>query len=306
MPSHTPRSVTSPPEFFSLQVREAQRFYLDLAPPARRQLAVVCGGYEQCAPEYVIRRSTFPYYSLEFVARGQGTLCLAGRQSTILPGTIFSYGPGVRHAITTSATQPLVKYFFDFTGRRALSLLRNNALAPGSVGRVFAPGEIQAVCDELIRNGLKNTRFSSAICDAMFEYLVLKIAEMLVPGEAVQSPAFATYQRCRQYIETHCGALKTLAQIARQCHVDPAYLCRLFRRYDHQSPYQFLMRLKMNLAAGRLANPGTLVKQVAAELGFEDACHFSRAFKGVFGLYPKAFRQLRQPPSNRASATLHK
>ena len=49
----------------------------------------------------------------------------------------------------------------------------------------------------------------------------------------------------------------------------------------------------MNLAAQRLQEPGTLVKQVAAELGFDDPFHFSRTFKNVFGLSPEAFRRLR-------------
>lgn len=53
------------------------------------------------------------------------------------------------------------------------------------------------------------------------------------------------------------------------------------------------MRLKMNVAAVRLHAPGTLVKQVAAELGFSDPFHFSRAFKSIFGLSPEAFRRLR-------------
>jgi AraC-like DNA-binding protein len=295
-PAKNTRLPTSQPAFFSLQVRAAQRFYLNLAPPANRRLAVVCGGCEHCAPDYAIHRPTFPYYSIEVVVGGRGTLTLAGGDFALLPGTVFSYGPGVSHDIATSAADPLVKYFVDFTGRQALRLLRQHELAPGSVRRVPAPGEIQELCDALIENGLRNSRFSSRICDSLLECLVLKIAELLVPGDAIQSPAFATYQRCRQHIQTHSGKLKTLAQVARQCHVDPAYLCRLFHRYDHQTPYQFLMRLKMNQAAGRLGNPGTLVKQVAADLNFDDACHFSRAFKNIFGVSPEAFRQLRGSP----------
>ena len=75
--------------------------------------------------------------------------------------------------------------------------------------------------------------------------------------------------------------------------MNPPYLCRLFRRYDQQTPYQYLMRLKMNAAAERLQDPGALVKQVAAELGFGDPFHFSRVFKSIFGLSPEAFRRLR-------------
>ena len=254
---------------------------------------MVCGGYECCTSDYAIHRTDFPYCSIELVARGKGALVLAGQSVALLPGTVFAYGPGVSQDITSDPEDPLVKYFVDFTGRRARQLLDDYCLAPGTSGRVFAPGEVQDVFDKLIENGLKGTRFSGPLCAAIVEYLILKIAESLVTWEASQTPAFATYQRCRQYIQAHFRRLRALEQIARQCHVDPAYLCRLFRRYDHQTPYQYLMRLKMNLAAQRLQSPGTLVKQVSAELGFDDPFHFSRAFKSVFGLSPEVFRRLR-------------
>ena len=282
-----------PPQFFSEQVREATRFYLDLSPRETEAIAVVCGGCEHCAADYAIHRSDFPYYSIELVASGKGSLVLGGERVAMLPGTVFVYGPGVPHDITHDPADPFVKYFVDFTGQRAGLLLAQYSLAPGTSGRVFAPADVQGIFDTLIQNGLKGSRFSDPLCASLVEYLIVKIAESLVTWEASQTPAFATYQRCRQHIQAHFQQLRTLHQIARQCHVDPAYLCRLFRRYDHQTPYQFLLRLKMNFAAQRFQSPAALVKQVSAELGFEDPFHFSRAFKSVFGLSPEAFRRLR-------------
>jgi len=98
------------------------------------------------------------------------------------------------------------------------------------------------------------------------------------------------------YIAEHFPRLRTLQQISLECHITSAHLCRLFRRYDRQSPYQYLLRLKMNAAADRLAQPGILVKQVAEETGFEDPSLFSRAFKRVLGLSPDGFRRLRPSP----------
>ena len=292
----TPRKSSTepqnPPEFFSRQVREARRFYLDLNPPPNVRLAVVCGGCERCAVDYAIQRASFPYFCLEMVAGGAGSLVLGGQEHSIWPGTVFIYGPGIAQHITTSVEEPLVKYFVNFSGRHVASLLRQANLVLGSVYRVCGPLEIEAVFDELIQNGLKSTRHSPALCAALAEYLILKIAESLLPGGTVPSPSFATYQRCRQHLQTQCAKIKTLEEAAAECHVDPAYLCRLFRRFDHQTPYQLLMRLKMNLAAGRLQEPGTLVKHVAAELGFDDSCHFSRSFKAVFGMSPESFRRL--------------
>jgi AraC-like DNA-binding protein len=289
--SHT--VAAEAPEFFSPQVSEARRFYLNLNPPKRTPLAVVSGGCESCSPDYEIHRPTFPFYSIEYVVRGRGSLKLEDQHHSLQPGCVFSYGPNVRQDITVDPTNPLVKYFVDFSGLESKGLLRSCQLPPGSVSQIFPPNEIQNLFDELIRCGQKASPRSVELCAKLLECLALKISESRAPQEGVESPSFTTYQQCRQHIEAHFQRLKTLRQIALECHLDSAYLCRLFQRYDHQSPYHFLMRLKMNLAAECLQQPGALVKQVAERAGFSDQFHFSRAFKSVFAVAPDKFRRLR-------------
>jgi AraC-like DNA-binding protein len=181
----------------------------------------------------------------------------------------------------------------DFSGTRASYLLRSCQLPPGSVSQVFPPNEVQGVFDELIRSGARGSRFSDQLCIKLLECLALKIEESRGPLEDIETFSFTTYQQSRQHIQEHFQRLKTLQQIAQECHIDGAYLCRLFQRYDHQSPYQFLLRLKMNLAAEWLRQPGALVKQISERIGFSDPFHFSRAFKSAFGLSPDAFRRFR-------------
>src|SRR5579859_6444639 len=88
------------PEFFSADVTTARRFYLDLNPPKNGPLVVVCGGLEHCTPDYAIHRDSFPFYSIEYVARGRGEVKLKGRTFPLKPGNLFSYGPGIVHHIT--------------------------------------------------------------------------------------------------------------------------------------------------------------------------------------------------------------
>lgn len=290
------RAWTNPsraPSFFSTRVAKARRFYLNLAPPKSIPLAVVCGGVEQCACDYAIQRKTFPYYSIEFVAAGKGSLTLQNRNSELHAGSVFVYGPGIPHDIRTDASERLVKYFVDFSGQKSIRLLKASGLQPGQMIRVTAPGELQFLFDELVRNGLRSSPFTAAICGKLLECLTLKLAELSAPAEGIESPAFVTYQRCRRYMQSNSERLRTLEQVAAECHVNPAYLCRLFRRFDHETPYRFLLRLRMNAAAERLRQPDAMVKQVAQECGFADPFHFSRAFKSVFGLSPDAFRKLR-------------
>ena len=280
------------PEFFSLQVSAASRFYLDLSPPTRTPLAVVSGGCEHCAPDYRVLRSTFPFFGMEFVARGRGALRLASRSYQLGPGTIFTYAKGVAHNIATNAAEPLVKYFVDFTGARAATTLRQLELGPGRILQTSAPGQVVSLFDDLIREGSHNTPYTGRLAACLVEQLLLKIAETAMPYGSAVTAAFATYRRCREQIDARWQEMHNLQDIAEFCHIDAAYLCRLFQRFDHQGPYHCLLRLRMNQAARLLQEMGASVKQVAAELGFSDPFHFSRVFKRTMGASPSQFVRL--------------
>jgi AraC-like DNA-binding protein len=289
-----PPAADSQPKFFSAQVSEARRFFLDLAPKPRSPLAVACGGCEHCAPDYRIDRKSFPFHSVEFVARGRGSVTLGGKTRPLAPGTVFSYGPAVSQRIRTDPSDTLVKYFVDFSGRDSLGLLRRCGLAPGTVAQTSSPSELLAVFDDLVRTGLGGSALAPRICAILLELLLHRSAETSLPPGAAPPPAFATYERCRRHIQSHYQRLGSVAQAAAECHVNSAYLCRLFRRFDRQTPYNFLTRAKMQRAVERLRTPGMMVKEVAAELGFSDPFQFSRAFKGVYGVSPREF--LSAPP----------
>ena len=283
----------SNPDFFSTQVFQARRFYLNLNPSPKTRLAVVCGGVEHCATDYAISRRTFPFYSVEFVAAGNGQLKLNGAEHLLPPGSVFTYGPGIAHDIATDSKQPLVKYFIDYSGIESIKMMSAAGLKPGAVASVFPPGEIVPLFDELIRNGQRGTPGAEAICGRLLEGLLLKVADARAPFPGRETLAFSTFQQCREHIQKHFFRLRSVAQVAEECHLDDTYLCRLFKRYDHQSPYRLLVRLKMNLAAERLQLPAAMVKQVAEEAGFANQFHFSRVFKSVFGIPPQAMTKMR-------------
>lgn len=243
------------PAFFSSAVAAARRFYLHLNPSPGQPLSVGCGGLEHCTPDYAVHRPTFPFYSIEYVARGSGQLRLAGKPHPLAPGTLFSYGPGIPHDIRGDAQSPLVKYFVDFSGRESAGLLKSCQLQAGRVTRVHPANTLIPLFDELIQSGLNGGRRNARLCARLLECLALKINGANAPLAGVETLAFATYQHCRQHIERHFLRLRTLRQIAEECHANNAYLCRLFRRYDQQTPYQYLLRLKMNYAAERLHHP---------------------------------------------------
>lgn len=277
------------PSFISTQVSEARRYYLDLAPKPGPEAVVVCGGCERMRPDYMVSRRTFPFHALEFVAEGEGQLDLAGRQYQLRAGMAFSYGPGVEHVIRNESTRPMLKYYIDFAGGAAAELLTASALSGWRAVQVSSPTEVVELFEMLQREGLSESSYGARLCAALLPVLIMKITERAVPYSVGEPRALATYQRVKQWIEGHYLSLKTIEQAAFACHVEVTYLCRLFQRFGHTTPYRFLMRLKMNRAAELLLDGGCMVKEVAAVLDFADAYHFSRAFKRVYGLPPERF-----------------
>lgn len=234
-----------------------------------------------------------PSVQVEFVAQGNGRLKLNCSEHVLQLGSVFSYGPSIPHDISTGSHHALFKYFVDFAGSDAVTLLEHSKLKPGTVSQVFPPAEIQPLFDELIRNGLRGTPRSPEICARLLEGLILKMFDARAPLPSQDTLAFSTYQQCRNHIDQNFLRLRSLEQISAECRVDVAYLCRLFQRYDHQTPYRVLIRLKMNYAAERLRSPGAMVKQIAEETGFINQFHFSRVFKSVFGLSPRSLVKIR-------------
>ena len=277
----------------SSQVAEARRFYLGPTHGSKAGPYVVAGGWERCASDYRIERPGFPYLTLEFVARGRGTLRMRGRTHSLARGSVFAYGPGVPHVMATDPAAQLSKYFFNVSGPGAFRVMRAAGVPPGSCHSVAAIDEVQAAFEQLLFAGRRGTPTAARIAALQGQILLLLLSEVRLPGAARSNHALHTFLRCRQFVEERFLTLQTAEQIARECHVASEYLSRLFVRFAGQPPYRFLMRLKMHHAASLLDEQRLIVREVADLLGM-DAFHFSRAFKRVHGLSPLAFVRSRR------------
>lgn len=89
-------------------------------------------------------------------------------------------------------------------------------------------------------------------------------------------------------------------EMARQVHLSRAALFRQFQAACGQSPLQFVLLLRMQAAARRLAR-GEAISRVATAVGYESVPAFSRAFKRVLGQQPGAWQRGGGLPSARAS-----
>ncbi len=270
----------------SKQVTGTRYFFLNLASEAgARRVAVALGGRERCNPDYEIRRGGYSYYGLEYVAEGAGSLELDGVAHDLRPGCVFAYAPTTRCVMRTDAERPMLKYFVSVSGTDAGRRLRKAGVGPGAARLLASHAEIRSVVEDLVREGQRTGGLAKSICAQLFELLLLKIEDAalaLAPGD----PAEANFLRCKALIDAEAERLTTLREIAAAAGLEESSVCRLFRRYQDTSPYQYLLRRKMNIAAAFLVEGRGRVKEAAQGVGFADPYHFSRCFKAVHGVPP--------------------
>ena len=250
-----------------------------------------CAGVERCRPDYHVRRSGFECMGLEFVASGGGAVTLDRRRSVLGPGTAFLYGPGIPHEIATLPSRPMVKYFVDFYGAGTESFLRRLGLSTGQLRQVVEVAAVQALFEGLLADGQRGGERVGEIADAYLRLILHKVAETPAGAPVSLHAGYSSWRRCEAVLEADFRSLKGLGELSARTGLHQSHLCRLYKQFGRGSPHAELTRRKMNHAAMLLVTSNLLVKEVAAQVGYDDPLHFSRVFRRQFGRSPLEFRQ---------------
>jgi AraC family transcriptional regulator len=282
------------------RVTGSRYVFFNLAPAPQAQWALALAGREECAPDYLVDRTSYPFHVFEYVAEGHGVVRLGGRrEQAIGPGSFYSYAPSMSTWIRSDAETPLVKFFFALAGRGAAARFLAARLPAGTVRRFAAAAEALTLAEDIIREGERDGEYAAAICLKLVEILLLKAADAATHGPVGVDRARENYLRCRAFIDTHAAKLGSLQELAVAVRLEPESICRLFRRFQGTSPYQYLMRRKMTLAAEFLLDSGGLVKEAAERVGFNEPFHFARCFKAVHGITPREMKSYHRSLSTR-------
>lgn len=84
---------------------------------------------------------------------------------------------------------------------------------------------------------------------------------------------------------------QSVAQMARKLHVSPDHFIRLFRQVRGMTPGEFILGARIEMAASLLLFTRRTMAQIADELGYCDAFHFSKQFKTRVGVSPLVYRR---------------
>lgn len=93
------------------------------------------------------------------------------------------------------------------------------------------------------------------------------------------------------FVEEHLGDNLGLVELARVAGYSPDHFARQFRRTFQVSPYQYILRRRIERAKSLLRDPRRAIAEVALACGFSSQAHLSAIFKRTTGVSPGVYRK---------------
>ena len=93
-----------------------------------------------------------------------------------------------------------------------------------------------------------------------------------------------------QYINTNFTKSFTVAELAEKIYLSPDYFSRLFIKYMHLSPLDYIHQKRIEKAQLLLITTALSSKEIATQSGYENISYFYRQFRKYTSMSPHEFR----------------
>ena len=264
-----------------------------LAHPLSRDLYPIAMGFYPRASAHRMRRTEHDSFLLIYCQDGRGSLTVEERTWQVLPGDLILLPRGTPHEYRANQRAPWSIYWVHYDGE--LSAEYTEAFAqPSPVVNIGQHPRLIADFEGLcaLRNvGFAQPAFIHGACQ--LKQLLTYLATLMVQHQP-QGGQRIDLDRVQELMHLRLDASLDLAALAAEANMSKYHFARRFKQLTGHSPIQHFIHLKMQHACHLLDASGRAIKQVSAEVGYDDPYYFSRLFKQVIGMSPRDYRRSRQ------------
>ncbi len=250
-------------------------------------------GEEWTVRDYPIPTHAHDRWELHYQVKGSSDWQLGRKQFHTPEGGYHLIAPRARHSLVRFEGSENHIFFAVFDPGRLGH--RNAAQWPQPF--IAGPGAhtLETPFHGLIRELTLNDPNKRRGIDCYLGALCLEIDRLMTSSPQLE-PDLAAHPaslRARELIHARPEAPWRLDELAALCGISIPHLTEVFRRDFGQTPWQYLIHHRIELAAERLSSSDRSVTEIAHELGFSSSQHFANAFRKLRGHSPRHERQPR-------------
>jgi AraC family transcriptional regulator, arabinose operon regulatory protein len=250
-------------------------------------------GFFPAAKQHQIERTVGLEQAIfQYCVRGRGWCRLGGVTHTVGPGDLLVVPVGMPHAYGADPKNPWTIHWFHAMGEHLPLLLgRLGCDAQKPVVRLGVDVALTALFDEV----------HAALEDDYSEPQMLLASQILAHliGLCIKLKRSANAERLDtskrvaltlEHMKAHLAEDLDVEKLASMAGLSPSRFQALFRAANGISPCHYLKCLRVHRAAQLLDTTNLAIKDIAGEVGYQDALYLSRVFRQVHEQSPSAFR----------------
>lgn len=254
-------------------------------------------GWEHCEPSHSFGPAMHNHFLFHYVISGTGTLIAENSKKesisySIKSGQGFMIFPNQICTYIADAQQPWEYVWIEFDGLRAKETVELSGLCVNSpVYKAKYKDVAQTMKDEMlyIINHKDDSPFH------LIGHLYLFI-DSFVKSSAITQISKSNNLRdfyikeALSFIEQNFQNDITVEEIAACCGLNRSYFGKIFHEVLGKSPQEFLISYRMTKATELLKLTSLSIAEVGSAVGYSNQLHFSRAFKKIYGISPRQWR----------------
>ena len=254
-------------------------------------------GYEQCEPGHSFGPATRNHYLFHYIISGTGTLMADNAKGetqtySIKSGQGFLIFPGQITTYIADQNLPWEYVWIEFDGLRVKEALDLTEL---SVNTPVYHSHSKDLREQLMNEMLYIVHHAKESPFHLIGHLYLFLDYLTQSAKStklVQSSNMSDYyiKEAINYIEQNFQNNITIEDIAAVCGINRSYFGKIFRNSIGRSPQEFLMNYRMVKATELLKLTSLSIAEIGSAVGYENQLHFSRAFKTIYGVSPREWR----------------
>ena len=254
-------------------------------------------GYEQCEPGHSFGPATRNHYLFHYIISGTGTLMADNAKGetqtySIKSGQGFLIFPGQITTYIADQNLPWEYVWIEFDGLRVKEALDLTEL---SVNTPVYHSHSKDLREQLMNEMLYIVHHAKESPFHLIGHLYLFLDYLTQSAKStklLQSNKMSDYyiKEAINYIEQNFQNNITIEGIAAVCGINRSYFGKIFRNSIGRSPQEFLMNYRMVKATELLKLTSLSIAEIGSAVGYENQLHFSRAFKTVYGVSPREWR----------------
>lgn len=126
---------------------------------------------------------------------------------------------------------------------------------------------------------------------AVLELCVIQRERLVATAQPAGRLAHSHEQRIANYVEANLGKDIALTDLAQLVGLSRFHFLRAFKKTTAETPYQYLLRRRIERAQALLTEGKLLVTEIASAVGFKDSTQFIRTFRRKVGVTPGKYRE---------------